>query len=89
MDFHRAVRALPGHQIWSQPYKKDAHIFMEVAEGKITLDEFVTQMTDEELAHILGGQPEYRCGKYIWIWKYAGVWNPEYYDGGRTCRTPH
>lgn len=30
---------------------------MEVAEGKITLDEFVTQMTDEELAHILGGQP--------------------------------
>lgn len=30
---------------------------MEVAEGKITLDEFVTQMTDEELANILGGQP--------------------------------
>lgn len=55
--FSPAVRALPGHQIWSQPYKKDAHIFMEVAEGKITLDEFVTQMTDEELAHILGGQP--------------------------------
>lgn len=55
--FSPAVRALPGHQIWSQPYKKDAHIFMEVAEGKITLDEFVAQMTDEELAHILGGQP--------------------------------
>lgn len=30
---------------------------MEVAEGKITLDEFVAQMTDEELGHILGGQP--------------------------------
>lgn len=55
--FSPTVRALPGHQIWSQPYKKDAHIFMEVAEGKIALDEFVAQMTDEELAHILGGQP--------------------------------
>ena len=30
---------------------------MEVARRKITLDEFVAQMTDEELAHILGGQP--------------------------------
>ena len=53
--FSPAVRALPGHQIWSQPYKKDAHIFMEVAEGKITLDEFVTQMTDEELEAIGAG----------------------------------
>lgn len=30
---------------------------IEVAEGKITLDEFVSGMSDEDLAHLLGGQP--------------------------------
>lgn len=33
------------------------HFFKEVAEGKITLDEFMEQLTDEELARLLGGQP--------------------------------
>ncbi len=39
------------------PYKKDAHILAEVAEGKITLDEFVDQLSDEDLMHLVGGQP--------------------------------
>lgn len=30
---------------------------MDVAEGKMTLDEFTAQLTEEELAHLLGGQP--------------------------------
>ncbi len=30
---------------------------MEVFEGKITMDEFVKQLSDEELIHLLGGQP--------------------------------
>lgn len=29
----------------------------DVAEGKISLDEFVAQLGDEEVAHLLGGQP--------------------------------
>lgn len=31
--------------------------FIEVFEGKITLDEFVKQLSDDELIHLLGGQP--------------------------------
>ncbi len=31
--------------------------FEQVAEGSVTLDEFVAQLSDEELAHLLGGQP--------------------------------
>lgn len=33
------------------------HNFIEVAEGKITLDEFVAQLNDEQIIHLLGGQP--------------------------------
>lgn len=38
-------------------YKKGSHSLIEVAEGKITLDEFATQLSDEDLIHLLGGQP--------------------------------
>ena len=31
--------------------------FEQVAEGSVTLDECVAQLSDEELAHLLGGQP--------------------------------
>lgn len=43
--------------LWKESYKKGAHILMEVAEGKITMEEFLSQMSDEEVAHLLGGQP--------------------------------
>ena len=39
------------------PFKKGAHILREVAEGEISLDEFVDQLTLEELIHLSGGQP--------------------------------
>ncbi len=32
-------------------------MFIEVAEGKITLDEFITQLTEEELIALMGGVP--------------------------------
>ena len=51
------VRYLPSHNIWSQPYKKGVRPFIEVAEGKLSLDEFIAQMDNAELAHLLGGQP--------------------------------
>lgn len=38
-------------------YKKGSHFLIEVAEGKISLDEFVEQLSDEDLIHLLGGQP--------------------------------
>lgn len=36
---------------------RNIRVFAEVAEGTLTLDEFVEQLTDEQIIHILGGQP--------------------------------
>lgn len=52
-----AVRGRGRYQLWKEPYKKGARIFKEVAEGKLTSEEFLAQLTDEEVAHLLGGQP--------------------------------
>ena len=40
-----------------KPYAEGARPFMEVAEGKMTLEEFTAQLSDEDLVHLLGGQP--------------------------------
>ena len=37
--------------------KRDIHWFEEVAEGKISLEEFVKQLTDEDLCYLVSGQP--------------------------------
>ena len=37
--------------------KRDIHWFEEVADGKITLDEFVAQLPNEAICDLLGGQP--------------------------------
>lgn len=52
-----AVIARQTYHFWKESFKKDIRPFYEVAEGKLTLDEFIAQMTDEEVAHLLGGQP--------------------------------
>ncbi len=44
------------------PFKNDAKPLMDVVEGKITLDEFVAQIDDEGLIHLLGGQPNTGVG---------------------------
>lgn len=51
------VRAVERRNLWKQPYKKGIQPFHLVAEGKMTVEEFLAQMTDEEVAHLLGGQP--------------------------------
>jgi beta-glucosidase len=51
------ARLRPSYQLWKEPYKENASILQDVAEGKVTMDAFVGQMTDEELAYLLGGQP--------------------------------
>ena len=33
------------------------HMLMDVAEGKVTLEEFIAQLSDDDLIHLLGGQP--------------------------------
>ena len=54
-DHVPAVRARQGYYR-REPFKKGICNFDQVAEGKITVDEFLAQMTDEEVAHLLGGQ---------------------------------
>lgn len=51
------VRAIPGYQLCNGYDRSGEHDFIDVFEGKITLDEFVEQLTIDELIHLLGGQP--------------------------------
>ena len=51
-----AQKALPIRSLIN-PYKEGAKSFDEVAEGKATLDEFVKQLSDDELMDLVGGQP--------------------------------
>jgi len=39
------------------PGQKAEHTLMDVAEGKITLDEFMATLTIEQMVYLLGGQP--------------------------------
>ena len=50
------VRHIPGVPK-NEHENRNVRNFIEVAEGKITLDEFVAQLTDEQVIHLLGGQP--------------------------------
>lgn len=50
-----AVRAREGYIAWNP--KKVQCSFEAVAEGKASLDEFLAQLSDEQLAELLGGQP--------------------------------
>ena len=58
------VPAVRGREryLMMHPYKNDAHPLMDVVEGKITLDEFVAQLSDDDLIHLLGGQPNTSVG---------------------------
>ena len=49
------VRFSKGEHLWNNNERRMQ--FEQVAEGSVTLDEFVAQLSDEELAHLLGGQP--------------------------------
>jgi len=51
------ARFVPTYNLWRCPHKEGIVTFDKVAEGEISLDEFVAQLTDEELAYLLGGQP--------------------------------
>lgn len=55
--FSPAARAGKRYHLWVNTAAQQHHFLREVAEGKITLDEFMSQLSDEDLAHLLGGQP--------------------------------
>lgn len=55
--FAPAQREGKRYHLWHNSAAQQHHFLREVAEGKITLDEFVAQLSDEDLAHLLGGQP--------------------------------
>ncbi|MDE5700134.1 MAG: glycoside hydrolase family 3 C-terminal domain-containing protein [Lachnospiraceae bacterium] len=55
--FTPAARAGKRYHLWVNTAAQQHHFLREVAEGKITLDEFMAQLSDEDLAHLLGGQP--------------------------------
>ena len=44
------------------PFADDARPLMDVVEGRMTLDEFVAQLSDDDLIHLLGGQPNTGVG---------------------------
>ncbi len=44
-------------RLLTKSLKEGTRSFMEVAEGKMTLDAFIAQLSDEDLIHLLGGQP--------------------------------
>ena len=50
------VREIKRHY-YVQPWREGIKKFSEVAEGKITLDEFMEQLSVDELIHLVGGQP--------------------------------
>jgi beta-glucosidase len=50
-------RKLKGVLLWSWQYKEGIRPFSEVAQGEMSVEDFLHQMTDEELVHLLGGQP--------------------------------
>ena len=51
-----AVRARARYKLWSETPEKKI-MLIDVAEGRASLDEFMAQLTDLELAELLGGQP--------------------------------
>lgn len=52
------TRKVEGTYCWGENlFKKGVRPLKDVAEGNLSLDEFLAQMTDEEVAHLLGGQP--------------------------------
>ena len=50
-------RETNGRYLWGEPERIFKYNFMDVADGKITVDEFLAKLSDEEVIHLLGGQP--------------------------------
>lgn len=43
--------------VLTKPFADGARPFLDVAEGRMSMDAFIAQLKDEDLIHLLGGQP--------------------------------
>lgn len=55
--FAPKVRERERYHLWMNTPAQKQHFLKEVAEGSISLEEFMAQLSDEDLAELLGGQP--------------------------------
>ncbi|MCM1181894.1 MAG: glycoside hydrolase family 3 C-terminal domain-containing protein [Roseburia sp.] len=55
--FAPAVRAGKRYHLWANTPAQQRRFLKEVAEGRVTLEAFMAQLSDEDLANLLGGQP--------------------------------
>lgn len=55
--FSPKVRERQPYHLWCNMLHERNHFLIEVAEGRLTLEEFMAQLSDEDLANLLGGQP--------------------------------
>lgn len=46
-----------GRNLLMKPYAEGARPFIEVAQGRMTMDEFIGQLSEDDLIGLLGGQP--------------------------------
>lgn len=51
------IPAVRGRERYSMAKPYSGKPLSDVAEGKLTLDEFMSQLSDDDLIHLLGGQP--------------------------------
>ena len=58
--FAPAARAGKRYHLWVNTAAQQHHFLREVAEGKITLDEFMAQLSDEDMAHLQIGRASCR-----------------------------
>ncbi|MFQ9394244.1 MAG: hypothetical protein ACLR2E_09405 [Lachnospiraceae bacterium] len=77
-----AVRARARYKLWSETPEKKI-MLIDVAEGRASLDEFMAQLTDLELAELSGRPAEHRRGKHLRLRKSAGVRRAELHDSRR------
>ena len=50
-------KLVESYVLWRGMHRSGEHDFTEVADGTITMEEFLAQLSVEELAYLLGGQP--------------------------------
>ena len=46
----------------TRPFKEGVKTFFDVSEGKLTVKEFMAQLSDDDLIHLVGGQPNTGVG---------------------------
>lgn len=51
------TRYIAPRDLWRKPYKEGCRPLKDVVEGNLSMDDFVEQLNNEELIHLLGGQP--------------------------------